>query len=412
MAMCAIEIFWIVLGIASGSFSPPILGTAVTVPVSNGPQTPTLAKRTARVEPGFEDILKDQHPETSIDESERLTLPNHGDSGATSPQGASNTSSLLLHLNSHGLDQLTISWTMDTNATDVTNFVATYKTSKGEHYDSNPLGKQVREYTFTSMDKDEEYMVCIHAMINGTSVQEVCSVWSESSMKVIVGILAGVVGLIPCFVALLWVMRKDKKMVAYMVLESSDLQKEGKEGQTLIKDKTNQGLVCMMAGGSRKDPKVSPSQVRSHIHEGYDNDCFSLEHDGEHQSCNTRRQQSTEDHPEEREINRQESSNFHQRQDQSQQHSGVTLTVANLATETVICDGKFNPASKSEPTTRVTVKCPPQEVDAGTKHNHGLGQCSGQVMISSTLETFDPPSYVIQNGNSESDNQAYTITHF
>ncbi|KAH9495950.1 hypothetical protein Btru_013808 [Bulinus truncatus] len=122
-----------------------------------------------------------------------------------------NFTKLTITLLSHE-DSVTAMWSFESNDTQVTGFLVTYRINKREHYDSSKLGKNVRSFTLHSLHEDEDYVICVHAMVNTTAVKESCAHWNEASMKIVVGIMAGILFLIPCVCVVVWILVKDRRV--------------------------------------------------------------------------------------------------------------------------------------------------------------------------------------------------------
>ncbi|XP_005101047.1 uncharacterized protein LOC101857953 [Aplysia californica] len=123
-----------------------------------------------------------------------------------------------------------VDWSFASNDSRITGFVVCYRISEREQYDSSKLGLQVRSFTLHSLHKDEDYEICVHAMINTTVIQESCAEWSEDSLKMVTGIMAGVLFLVPCLIALFWILYKDRR-VSKMY---NKLSHKDKDAQTFV----------------------------------------------------------------------------------------------------------------------------------------------------------------------------------
>lgn len=109
-------------------------------------------------------------------------------------------------------DSLLVNWIFVSNNTQVSGFQVSYRMNNREDFDSSSLDISVRSFALHSLHEDEHYVICVHAMINKTAVRKSCAEWSKSSMKMVVGILAGTIFLIPCIVVIVWILYKDYKM--------------------------------------------------------------------------------------------------------------------------------------------------------------------------------------------------------
>lgn len=109
-------------------------------------------------------------------------------------------------------DSVTALWTFESNDTGITGFLVTYRINNREHYDSSKLGKLVRSFTLHSLHEDEDYVICVHAMVNTTAVVDACAHWNEASMKMVVGIMAGTLFLVPCIIVVIWILVKDSQI--------------------------------------------------------------------------------------------------------------------------------------------------------------------------------------------------------
>ncbi|XP_059154437.1 uncharacterized protein LOC131939916 [Physella acuta] len=134
-----------------------------------------------------------------------------------------NETKLSVRVETKDLDSLAVIWSLGSNDSRITGFIVSYLTQNKEHYDSDVLDSTVREFEIQSIRKDENYVICVHVMVNTTDVKKECSEWNQSSMKIVVGILAGVVFLLPCVGVLVWILRKDRLMTRFMALEYAEL---------------------------------------------------------------------------------------------------------------------------------------------------------------------------------------------
>ena len=75
------------------------------------------------------------------------------------------------------------------------------------------LGSQLRSYTLTDVDDDTQYKVCVDVMHNQTHIfKRVCKLMQEKETNVLVGILAGSIFLIPCFMFVIYIIVKDRRI--------------------------------------------------------------------------------------------------------------------------------------------------------------------------------------------------------
>uniref|UniRef100_A0A2C9K5B2 Fibronectin type-III domain-containing protein n=1 Tax=Biomphalaria glabrata TaxID=6526 RepID=A0A2C9K5B2_BIOGL len=156
---------------------------------------------------------------------QRRSLLSLHDVQLTLDQTPGNDSKLTLSVKP-GVDHVTAIWTCEYNLTQFTGFAVTYSNEKNEHYDSPVLEKTSREFDLPSLDRDMTYTICVYVVGNASVLSHACTNYNQDSMKIVVGIMAGVVFLIPCVIALIWLLRKDKKMMfAYdKLLTSSQTQ--------------------------------------------------------------------------------------------------------------------------------------------------------------------------------------------
>lgn len=149
-----------------------------------------------------------------------------------------NDTKLVLTLHSQG-DSVTASWVFESNNTRFTGFVVTYRINNREHYDSSKLGKYVRSFTLHSLHEDEDYVICVHAMVNTTSVKDACEHWNETSVKMVVGIMAGTLFLIPCIIVVIWILHKDKQVRKKLHQEKKNIRAADDEEKILYLKKGN-----------------------------------------------------------------------------------------------------------------------------------------------------------------------------
>ncbi|XP_055892694.1 uncharacterized protein LOC129927440 isoform X2 [Biomphalaria glabrata] len=163
-----------------------------------------------------------------------------------------NSTQLTITLQSYK-DSVTAYWTYESNNTQVTGFLVTYRINKREHFDSSKLGKYVRAFTLHSLHEDEDYVICVHAMVNATAVKEACAHWNENSMKILVGIMAGILFLVPCIVVVILILVKDRqvrKKCGQLNKQTTQEQKligfQMKHHDGQVKSTNEHACVCVM----------------------------------------------------------------------------------------------------------------------------------------------------------------------
>lgn len=136
-------------------------------------------------------------------------------------------------------ETMLVSWLLEPKDTKIFGFHVTYEVSGGESYDSSLLDKTTRTFTLHGLHKDESYIICVAAMADNITVaKDACADWSEPSLKIVMGILAGVIFLVPCFIIALWILRKDRKMKISLELIDDDDDNVAEHRQLVVSEKT------------------------------------------------------------------------------------------------------------------------------------------------------------------------------
>lgn len=111
-----------------------------------------------------------------------------------------------------GMD-MQISWMINTTELNIYGFKAVvYNDEKETLHTSSVIQSQERETTI-SYELKGTSSVCIQALLNNTLVlQEACKEVTVTDLKLVIGILAGAIFLIPCVIVLAYIIYKDRKI--------------------------------------------------------------------------------------------------------------------------------------------------------------------------------------------------------
>lgn len=116
------------------------------------------------------------------------------------------------------------SWTYTSNVSDIDGFRAVIYKDDSVSYRSPLLHPSVRSMILETELESGQSKVCIQVLINKTEVvTEKCETFKITDLKIIIGILAGTVFLVPCLVALFCIIYKDR-LVAERTYEKMQQQ--------------------------------------------------------------------------------------------------------------------------------------------------------------------------------------------
>ncbi|GFN95989.1 hypothetical protein PoB_002249500 [Plakobranchus ocellatus] len=144
--------------------------------------------------------------------SDSQTLRAFRTGGISSQQESSSESKA--NKSEHSSNMQSDSMNVQSEADLVNGFVVSYHIPGDEEYDSSRLGPRVRSFTLHQLHPDEDYIICVHALAGQKRIHEECANWHRSSLKLVVGVLAGTIFLLPCLVILVMIIYKDRKMRA------------------------------------------------------------------------------------------------------------------------------------------------------------------------------------------------------
>ncbi|XP_050403549.1 TLR4 interactor with leucine rich repeats [Patella vulgata] len=110
-------------------------------------------------------------------------------------------------------NQISVVWDVKGDSSFIFGFVVSLKSTGKETYKTPILEKTQSSFIVTKSEDESEIDVCVNVLSNKTSVVAMaCQSVSSSSLDYVIGILAGVVFLIPCIAALIFILRKDRMM--------------------------------------------------------------------------------------------------------------------------------------------------------------------------------------------------------
>ncbi|KAK6195576.1 hypothetical protein SNE40_000978 [Patella caerulea] len=109
--------------------------------------------------------------------------------------------------------QVSVVWDVEGDNSFIFGFVVSIQSTGKEMYKTPILEKTQSSFIITKSEDESQIDVCVNVLSNKTSVVAMaCQSVSSSSLDYVIGIMAGVVFLIPCIAALIFILRKDRMM--------------------------------------------------------------------------------------------------------------------------------------------------------------------------------------------------------
>ena len=153
-------------------------------------------------------------------------------------------------------DEILITWNISMETVPIYGFRATIADKDGEMLYTSPILHGGERSMIIKYELDGESSVCLGAMSNATDViMEACEVVKISDLKMVIGILAGTIFLVPCGLGLGYIIYKDHKMRKMDEYEQLEHASEISEAPVLDKhsvayahDKTDQAAKVPNTG--------------------------------------------------------------------------------------------------------------------------------------------------------------------
>ncbi|KAK3603807.1 hypothetical protein CHS0354_042808 [Potamilus streckersoni] len=127
-------------------------------------------------------------------------------------------------------DNIVVKWILD-DSTDIYGFIVIVKNiDSGDMLTSPMIQSNVREYTIYQ-SSENSVIICVQVMGNSTVIlMEECDKIVTFDMKMIIGIVAGAIFLVPAILIFAYIACKDKKAMAkvyYQLLQASNAEQNG-----------------------------------------------------------------------------------------------------------------------------------------------------------------------------------------
>lgn len=143
-------------------------------------------------------------------------------------------------------DTLMATWTLEGNGeVIVQGFRLRYIPEDNEPITSPMLPVEDRSYMIKTSGLQQHYIVCLDVLSPDTTVvTQDCVNMKDESSNVVVGILAGVVFLVPCIVAIIYVLFKDHQVKREVARGYYEMQEHEKKSEPMDEEKgSSKGLV-------------------------------------------------------------------------------------------------------------------------------------------------------------------------
>lgn len=159
------------------------------------------------------------------------------------------------------------SWTVESENIEVDGFFVNYVPEGNDEIKSPQLPADQRSYIFVPEELEKHYRVCVEALVyNSIKIQSECEVFTgEGNSNTVVGILAGVVFIVPCIVAVIYIVIRDYQMGKngyYTSIDSKDekdMMKESAEEVSGLTSVVTDTPKVALASAVTEVPKVQRS---------------------------------------------------------------------------------------------------------------------------------------------------------
>ncbi|ESO83713.1 hypothetical protein LOTGIDRAFT_236409 [Lottia gigantea] len=132
---------------------------------------------------------------------------------------------------------ITIHWEVEGDKRQIVGYKVSYESDGKVLFESPVLGKNQRTFVISFVSQHDQYSVCVDVVGNATSaLTSSCETVSGQSLDYLIGIMAGVVLLLPCIAALLYILRRDKRIkeAQYSPLDEKVVKRQPNKSHTVV----------------------------------------------------------------------------------------------------------------------------------------------------------------------------------